>query len=247
MTDPNTLLIVFLTFLLAGVVKGVIGMGLPTVSLALLTMAINLPSAMALLIAPSLVTNIWQAVVGAYTHTVLKRIWPFLFMAAATVWIGGLMLSRVSDTVLSALLGMLITLYAASTLAGYKIKVNPQQERWAGPVLGILNGVLTGMTGSFVVPGVMFLQSIGLPRDMLIQAMGMLFTVSTIALALVLRQNQMLTPELGMLSIAAVVPAIVGMWFGQRIRQYLSEQLFRKVFLCSLLILGLVVLIGAVN
>jgi uncharacterized membrane protein YfcA len=103
------------------------------------------------------------------------------------------------------------------------------------------------MTGSFVVPGVMFLQAIGLPRDLLIQAMGMLFSLSTLALALALGGNGLLTAELGALSSAAVLPALAGMIVGQRIRQILSEQMFRRVFFISLLMLGTYIVTRAIG
>ena len=177
------LLAVAATFLLAGTVKGVIGLGLPTVSLAILTVLLDLPSAMALLLVPSFVTNLWQAMVGGNGMVILRRIWPFLVMATVTVWLGATALTRVDLAWLSALLGILLVSYAAISLSGYRIALDMRQEVWAGPLIGTANGILTGMTGSFVVPGVMFLQAIGLPRDMLIQAMGMLFTVSTLALA----------------------------------------------------------------
>ena len=101
------------------------------------------------------------------------------------------------------------------------------------------------MTGSFVVPGVMFLQAIGLARDMLIQAMGILFTVSTLALAVALQGNNFLTEQLGTLSTTALVPAAVGMLFGQKIRQRLSEQLFSRIFFITLLILGAYIIANA--
>jgi uncharacterized membrane protein YfcA len=94
------------------------------------------------------------------------------------------------------------------------------------------------MTGSFVVPGVMYLQAIGLPRDMLIQAMGMLFTTSTLALAAALQGNNLLTVQLGTMSAVALLPATAGMIFGQKIRQRLSEQHFRRVFFVALLLFG---------
>ena len=240
-----TIAIVAGTFLLAGAVKGVIGLGLPTVSLALLTVALGLPEAMALLIVPSLVTNIWQAVVGGHGPTLLRRIWPFLLTAGATVWLGAGALTRVDLAWLSALLGLLLITYAGLGLAGRAFAMSPRAERWAGPLAGAVNGVLTGMTGSFVVPGVMFLQGLGLPRDGLIQAMGMLFTVSTLALALALGGNGLLTPELGALSAAALPPAIIGMIAGRRIRKRLPEQNFRRVFFVSLLILGGYIIVSA--
>jgi uncharacterized membrane protein YfcA len=245
MYDTPILLAVAGTFLLAGAVKGVIGLGLPTVSLALLTVATDLTSAMALLLIPSFVTNLWQAVVGGNGRVILRRIWPFLAMATVAVWLGATALTRVDLALLSALLGVLLVVYATLNLAGYRLAISTRQEVWVGPLVGTANGILTGMTGSFVMPGVLFLQAIGLSRDMLIQAMGVLFTVSTLALAVALGGNGLLTAELGTISAAALLPAIVGMVVGQRIRQRLSEQLFRRVFFIALLILGAYIIANA--
>lgn len=238
MLEPLTLIAIAATFLLAGTVKGVIGLGLPSVSLGLLAAAFDLTTAMALLIVPSLVTNLWQAVVGGHGRAILRRIWPFLLMATATVWLGAMALTRVNLSLLSGLLGALLVAYATLSLAGVRIAIPAQRETWAGPLFGAANGILTGMTGSFVVPGVMFLQAIGLSRNMLVQAMGMLFTVSTVALALALQGNSLLTPELSVVSAAAVIPAAVGMLAGQGFRRRLSEHRFRQVFFVAILVLG---------
>ncbi len=238
MFDVSTVLVVVGTFLIAGVVKGVIGLGLPTVSLALLTVAVGLPQAMALLLVPSFATNLWQALVGGNGVAILQRLWPFLLTATITVWVGTMALTRVDSSWLSALLGGLLITYSTVNLAGYRFAIATRREAWIGPLVGSVNGILTGMTGSFVIPGVMFLQAIGLPRDKLIQAMGILFTASTLALAIALQGNRLLTVELGSLSTAALLPAIIGMAIGQRIRQQLPEQLFRRVFFVSLLLLG---------
>jgi len=235
------------TFALAGTVKGVIGLGLPTVSLALLTTMLGLPHAMVLLLVPSFITNLWQAMTGGNGKVILRRLWPFLFMATGTVWLGATALTRVDLAILSALLGALLVVYATLSLAGLRMTITLRQEAWVGPLLGTANGILTGMTGSFVVPGVMFLQAIGLSRDMLIQAMGMLFTASTLALAIALQGNSFLTIELGAVSAAALIPAVAGMVFGQRIRARLSESLFRRVFFISLLLLGAYIIASSIG
>ena len=72
-------------FLLAGFVKGVIGLGLPTVSLALLTAFIELPVAVMLMVIPSAVTNIWQAVDGPHTMALLRRFWTLLLASVVGV------------------------------------------------------------------------------------------------------------------------------------------------------------------
>ncbi len=238
MLDLFTITAIAGTFLLAGTVKGVIGLGLPTLSLGLLTATLDLATAMALLIAPSFVTNLWQAVIGGNSRAILLRIWPFLVMATATVWLGATALTRLDLSLLSGLLGGLLVAYSTLNLSGVRLAISAQREVWAGPLFGTANGVLTGMTGSFVVPGVMFLQAIGLSRDMLVQAMGMLFTASTVALALALQGNSILTTQLSLVSAAAVIPAAVGMVIGLRIRRRLSEKRFRQIFFIAILVLG---------
>lgn len=246
MAEPLTIAAIIATFILAGTVKGVIGMGLPTISLGLLTAMIDLPTAMVLLIVPSFVINLWQSLAGGKARETLMRIWPFLLMVTVTVWIGALALTRLDLSLLSALLGVLLVTYGLISLAGFRLEIARERERWAGPVLGAINGVLTGMTGSFVVPGVIFLQSIGLARDALIQAMGMLFLASTVALAVALGGNDLLTPRHGVLSAAALAPAGVGMVIGQRIRKRLPEARFREVFFTAILLLGCTIIARAV-
>ena len=175
---------------------------------------------------------------GGNGRTVLARIWPFLGAAAVTVQLGAPALTVVDPALLSALLGLLLVIYAMVNIAGARIALSPRQARWAGPPIGAVNGILTGMTGSFVVPGVMFLQAIGLPRDMLVQAMGMLFAVSTAALALALQDNDLLSVSLGAWSATALGPAAIGMALGQRLRRRLSERRFRQIFFIALLVLG---------
>ena len=246
MPDATTILILA-TFLIAGTVKGVIGLGLPTVSLALLTVAIDLPTAMALLLVPSFVTNLWQALTGGNARLILQRLWPFLLLATVTIWIGASALTRVNLSLLSALLGALLMAYAGASLGGLRLTVSSRQELWVGPLAGLVNGVLTGMTGSFVVPGVMFLQAIGLKREVLIQAMGMLFALSTLALAIALQRNALLTAEQGVLSFSALLPALLGMGFGRRIRRRISAQMFRKLFFIALFLLGIYIIANALG
>jgi uncharacterized membrane protein YfcA len=103
------------------------------------------------------------------------------------------------------------------------------------------------MTGSFVVPGVLYLQGLGLGRDALIQAMGLLFTLSTLTLAAALGGSGLLSPDLGLWSAAAVAPALIGMTLGQKVRRALPEARFRRVFFAALLLLGAYIVAGALG
>ena len=246
MWTPETLVIVGLTFLIAGFVKGVIGLGVATVSLALLTATLGLKPAMALLLLPSFVTNVWQGLVGGALLAIARRFWSLLVAVCVATWLGVHALATVETVLFSALLGGLLTVYSALNLARPQVASPGGRELWLSPVVGGVNGILTGMTGSFVIPGVLYFQALALPRDMLIQTMGVLFTVSTVALAVSLGDHRLLSLELGALSLSAIVPALIGMALGQRVRRRLSEFIFRRVFFGALFALGVYIVIRSV-
>ncbi|MEN2975516.1 sulfite exporter TauE/SafE family protein [Tistrella bauzanensis] len=237
--DPTTLAAIAGAFLLAGTVKGVVGFGMPTVSLAVLAGIVGLPQAMALLLVPSLVTNVQQALTGGQFRPLIRRLGPLLLVTIPSIWLGVWCLSVSDAAGLARLLGLVVTAYGVSGLAGLALKAPARIEPWASPLIGAVNGLLTGLTGSFVVPGVAWLQALGLDRIGLVQAMGMLFSVSTLALAVAMGSRSLLPAELGLVSALAVVPAVAGMALGMRLRRYLPERHFRRVFFGALVLLGL--------
>lgn len=243
--DPALATVVIATFLIAGVAKGVVGFGLPTIALAILTLAGGLHGAMALLLLPSLITNIWQAVEGGKLRVLLRRLWPFLALAVIGTLIGLRIGAGFNPVWLVLLMGLLLVIYGLSGLLGWQLRLPEHREALAGPAVGVVNGLLTGLTGSFVVPGVMYLQALGLPRDRLVQAMGILFTVSTLALMVALGRDGLLSIDLGIQSAIGVPAALAGMMIGRRIRRLLPERRFRQVFQMAILLLGISVMASA--
>lgn len=234
MFDPGLMIMVAVAFCIAGFVKGVVGLGLPTVSLGLLSLFVDLPIAMALLVIPSLVTNIWQAIVGGQFTPLLRRLWPFLLMAVAMVHVGAELSTMIETALLLRGLGALLLVYALFALIGKTPQLLSRQERVFSPICGAINGLLTGLTGTLFLPGVMFLQAIGLSRDVLVQAMGMLFAASTASLGLALYWNGLMPVDVSILSSAALLPTLFGMGVGQALRSRLSQDFFRRLFLIAI-------------
>ena len=239
------LAIITAVFLIAGTVKGVVGLGLPTVAIGLLTALIGLSEGIVLMVIPSLVTNLWQAVVGGALLTILRRLWALLLTIFIGAWVGVGLFGRSDTALLTALLGLLLCAYATYGLMTPRLPAPGRNETWLSPVLGGINGVLTGLTGTFFMPGLPYLQALALPRDVLVQAMGVLFLVSTAALAVALAGYGRLDLEVGSVSALATLPAILGMVLGARIRRQLSEQRFRQILLAALLLLGIYIAVRA--
>ena len=175
-------------------------------------------------------TNIWQAVYGGQFITLVRRLWLFLCMAVAMVHVGAQLFHMFETALLLRGLGALLLLYALFGLIGRTPKLLPRQERFFGPICGAVNGLLAGLTGVMFVPGTIFLQAIGLSRDLFVQAMGMLFAASTASLGLALYRHNMMPFDIGVLSVGALLPAFFGMWLGQALRSSLSQNLFRRLF-----------------
>jgi hypothetical protein len=246
MTDPLTLALIAATFLLAGTVKGVVGLGLPTVSLGLLTATLGLQPAMALMLAPAFVTNVWQALTGGHAVTLFVRLWTFLVPAAVAIWIGAQALATVEADALSALLGCVLLVYAAVGLFKVQVYLPQRLQRPIAPLVGAVNGLLTGMTGSAVVPGVLYLQALGLPKEQLVQAMGLLFALSMLALGAAMGDLQLVDGPTALVSLAAVLPALAGMRLGRALRARTDEAQFRRLLFLALAALGLAILGRAV-
>lgn len=227
------------TFLGAGLVKGVSGMGLPTVAMGLLATVMPTVEATAMLVIPSFVTNVWQLLAGPATTHLLRRLWPMMLGIVIGTMSGSALLVRVNPLWSGLGLGSALMVYAGYALLSPAISVPPHVERWLSPIIGLVTGVICGATGVFTIPAVPFLQALRLDRDELVQALGLSFTVSTVALAIGLATHGAFRLEQLGLSATAIVPALVGMWLGQSVRVHINPKLFRHCFLLFLALLGL--------
>jgi uncharacterized membrane protein YfcA len=232
-------ILVALIFVLAGGVKGVIGLGLPTVAMGLLALLMAPAEAAAILLVPSFVTNVWQLAEGPRLLPLLTRLWPMLAAVFLSTFIASGVISGGESVLASAGLGLALLVYALAGLFHLRVDVPARAEAWAGPLVGAATGLVTGATGVFVIPAVPYLAGLGFQRDELVQALGLSFTVSTVALAAGLLWHGALETDAAWISLGAVVPALAGMMLGGWIRRRIAPERFRRWFFAGLAVLGL--------
>lgn len=233
------LLVISASFILAGFVKGVVGLGLPTVAMGLLGLAMPPVQAASLLIVPSMVTNLWQLAAGPALGALLRRLWPLLAACMIGTLMGGALLPLDGGKWPVVALGVALMAYALAGWFALRMQVAPNHEAWLAPVIGAATGLVTAATGVFVIPAVPYLQGLGLARDELVQALGLAFTASTIALAISLALQGQWSAGAAGASAWALLPALAGMLAGQWLRARISQNLFRKCFFAGLFALGL--------
>jgi hypothetical protein len=230
------------SFILAGFVKGILGQGLPTVAVGLLSLIMSPGEAAALIVIPALLTNIWQAWFGPSLVPLLKRLWPtllasFVAIFAATA-LGLGLLTPEAAALARKMLGIALMLYGLLGVSRIRLQVPARAETWLGPTLGTANGFVSAATGVFMFPVIPYIQSLGLSRDDLVQAQGISFSISSAALMIVVLVNGTLNAGNATASLIAMLVTFVGMFFGQYVRKLIHPDVFRVLFFLGMLALG---------
>jgi uncharacterized protein len=131
-----------------------------------------------------------------------------------------------------------LALYGVLGLTSVEFSVPARLEPWLSPLIGVITGIVTAATDVYMVPSAPYLQAIGLKTDALVQALGLSFTVATVALATTLVQDGALQISIAGASVAALAPALLGMVLGQWLRARTRSETFRVCFFVGSLLLG---------
>jgi uncharacterized protein len=233
------LILIAAAFLLAGFVKGVIGLGLPTVSMGLLAVTMPPSHALAIVIVPAIVTNIWQTFVGPYLRDIIRRLWPLMAGTVVGIWLNAGMLTGPYARYGTIVLGLLLVIYAIVGLSKLSFKVARRHEKWLGGLIGLITGVVSAATGVQVLPSMPFMQAIGMEKDELVQALGVFFTVATMALAFNLTAAGLLSASTALPGAVAMAASFAGMFIGQAVRSRMQPEAFRRWFLIAMILLGI--------
>jgi uncharacterized membrane protein YfcA len=232
-------------FLLAGFVKGIIGMGLPPIAIGVMALALPPAQAAALILVPSFVTNIWQMSVGPGLLAALRRFATLLLGIYAGTWLGADVITSFDAKIPNIVLGGALAIYTLLTLGSVRFQVRREHERYWSPVIGVLSGLVMAATGVMVVPLIPYLHSLELNKEELLQALGITFVAAAIALAILLFEAGVLRIANGGGSMLALIPTVAGMFAGRYVLKRIDADAFRVYFLIGLLALGLFIAIKA--
>jgi uncharacterized membrane protein YfcA len=223
----------------AGVVKGVLGIGIPLVSISLLSMAVPVPFAVALLPIPMLVANVWQSARGGYFGYTVRRFWPLLLAMLAGVALGAQFLVVADPRMLDVLVGVAVVVFTVTTFLDFRLSVPAGAERVIGVAAGAVGGALGGVSTLFGPPIVMFLVALGLDKDRFVGCVSTIYLFCSIALLAAFTGVDFLGPGEWLRSALAALPLLAGMLLGQTLRGRADEALFRRLLMVVLLLSGM--------
>lgn len=236
---PVAVLVAALAFFAGGLVKGVTGMGLPLVAAPILALVVDLRTALPMMTASLVLSNIWQILEAGDIRAAGARFWSALVAIAAGTWLGVALIAAANPRLLEGILGLVVVLFVAASLLRWKPEVRKAAERWLSPAVGLATGVIGGLTSIFSPPLAMYFLALGLGRDAFVGAMGMTMLAGSVAFTLALSGHGLLGSGEAVTSLLALLPALTGLALGGWIRRRISVALFQRIVLLLLLVIGL--------
>lgn len=224
---------------LGGLVKGTIGMGLPMVAVAVMSTFLPVPLVLGIVSIPIVLTNVWQAFYAGLPLSPLRRFWPTILTLLVGIWFGAGLVAIIDPKQLFAVIGVTVVVFSAFNLFRPTGALPPRAAVWLGPIAGGASGILGGLSTIWGPPILMYFLALRLKKEDLVQTMGLVWTCGSPPLLVAYVHHGILTAETAPIAAYACVPAFLGLWLGQWLRRVIDEELFRKVILSFLILVGL--------
>lgn len=235
----EVLLLALLVFLLAGIVKGVLGIGLPTISISMLAQFVDPRVAIAFLLLPALITNVWQIYRGGQIKRSALKLWPFVSVMAVVLFISSLFAARANTKILVLGIGIMVVLWTVTSLMKSPPRIPAHFDRPAQFVLGAVAGVMGGLTAIWSPPMVVYLLSIKCDKEDFVRFTGFMIICGTVPLTIGYLLNGLMDKKLAMASLMMIVPTLLGFSIGEYLRRFLGGRQFQIAVLVLFFLMGL--------
>lgn len=235
----ENLLLVAIAFFAAGLCKGILGIGIPLIAVPVLTGVMHPATTISVLAVPIVAANVWQSLEGGQTGAVLRRFWSIAVTLIIGSALGAQFLTEIDPITAQFLLGVIVVLFSVSQFSTVAIPHPGGKEAWLNPCIGFFSGCLGGVATFFGPPLVMYLVALRLPKHEFVATIALLYLIGTIPLFIVLAWNGVLGAGEFVTSLAGTAIILGAVVFGRRLREIVSQELFRRGLLVVLVLMGL--------
>ena len=244
---PTVMVLSALALFAGGAVKGLVGIGIPLVSLSLLSLFLPLADAVILLPVPIIVANVWQSIVTPHFVSAIRRFWPLVLAMLIGTVAGAHVLTALDAASLNLLVGTLVVLFTLSSIMNPELRLPVRFERGVGVVAGAVGGFMGGISALFGPPIILYLTSLRLDRESFVGVISSIYLCSAVGLVIVFGSVGVMSQAQFVESAVASVPLMLGVWAGQRFRGGIREAVFRKLLLVVVLGVGVrLILLGVI-
>jgi len=236
--DSVILIQVILIFLAGGMVKGLIGVGLPTVTLTLLSFVFDIKDSISIILIPVILTNLYQMLDGNYLKEIIGEVKFFLIGSFLFIFPGFYFLTILKSDTILVILALLLIINSFMSLMKYEIKLKNYKSRAIQLGIGSLTGITTGVTSIYTMPFIFLIQSLNYSKNKVIQLMGLSFFIFACMQLILFSSHGMIDFDKLSISLLACLPILAGVYFGTALRKKISEILFKTLFNIMLVVMG---------
>lgn len=229
--------------LMAGVIKGATGIGYSSCALPFLVAAVGLKPALALLVVPAMASNIMVVFTAGHLRATVRSFWPLYVATLPGIVVGIYALTTLDQRLATKLLGCLIVIYGIQSMLQPSLHLRSAVARGLRVPVGLVSGFFTGLTGSQVMPLMPYMLSLNLGSQQLVQAVNLAVITASLFLGICLMAFGVVHADMLVLSILAVVPALVGVQAGSWCRLRIDDRQFRGLVILVLTTIGVALII----
>lgn len=227
---------------LGGFAKGVVGFALPLIGLAIGAAYLPYEVAVALLIVPTLVSNLFQALRQGHTAALqtFLRFWRMNLGLCIAIALSAQLVVSLPDRLLFGVIGAAVTLFGATQLAGLRPRLPTARHRaLVESLVAIVGGFFGGLSGIWGPPLILYLLALDLPKQEMVRAQSLSFLLGSVVLLVAHLHSGVLNAVTLPASAWLTLPTMAGMFIGYRIHDRLDPDRFRRATLFVLVITGL--------
>ena len=226
---------------LGGFVKGTVGFALPMILISGLGSFMQPEIALAALIVPAVVSNVWQAFRNGLDAAVesARVHWRYLVVLAVCLALSAQLVTVLSPQVMFLSLGIPVTVFAFLQLVGFRPSIPPRRRRATEVGVGVVAGGIGGISGVWGPPTVLYLTALNTPKDEQMRVQGVVYGFGAILLGLAHLKSGVFNTSTAPLSALLLLPSLLGLAIGFALQDRIDQARFRKLTLLVLVVAGL--------
>ncbi|MGR3469003.1 MAG: sulfite exporter TauE/SafE family protein [Shimia sp.] len=238
---PVVLLLSVGVALLAGVIKGAVGFAMPLILISGLSSIMEPTLALAALIIPIVVSNLWQVFRTGRRPALeaVRLVWRYVLIVCLFILIAAQFVTAIPERAFYIILGIPVVGLSLIQLLGLRLTIPPARRGVAEYVAGVISGVLGGLAGTWGPPTVIYLLAIDMAKARQMVVQGVIYGAGSIALLAAHLQSGLLNAQTAPFSTSLLLPALLGMAVGFRLSDRMDQERFRRVTLIVLVVAGL--------
>ena len=240
-----TVVYILFTYFLGGITQGILGVGLITVVISLLSFVIDVKETIALVIIPTIITSFFQMINGNNLKDIIKDTRYFLVFSTLIIVPGVFLLKVLESDLILIFIAILLFMNSSLSLSNRVVAIPNHQNSIIQVSAGSLNGFIIGLTSIYTMPFVFLLQSLKYNKEKTVQFMGLAFLLYSSMQFISFSYSKLISINTIFPSLIVTLPVIIGFFLGKKIRSFISEKLFKKLFYLMLLLMSGIILINS--